>query len=202
MEISIFLLRQNASYRRESLILPTIRRVLRDKLGGYKMIAGLWEDIDLRKSQRADAGVYVVQPSASRLIFRWQGVPCNFDGSVCTGGAPINFEIELNTNGTIKTRYGSGNTNIFPTVGIGGGEHDAYIIASHTSEETPISLTNAGEVTFAPRTATGDTVQFSQAAFSVNEARPYCQRDRHAKWKRFRCSHGELRDDRQLRREL
>ena len=88
------------------------------------------------------------------------------------GGAPINFEIELNTDGTIKTRYGSGNTSIFPTVGIGGGEHDAYIITSHTSEETPISLTNAGEVTFAPRTATADTVQFSQATFSVNESQP------------------------------
>jgi len=140
------------------------------QLAGYKMIAGLWEDIDLRKSQRADAGVYVVQPSASRLIFRWQGVPCNFDGNICTGGAPINFEIELNTDGTIKTRYGSGNTTIFPTVGISGGDNDPYVIASHTSEETPINLTSAGEVTFAPRTAVSDTVQLSQATFSVSEA--------------------------------
>jgi subtilisin family serine protease len=140
------------------------------QLPGYKMIAGLWEDIDLRKSERADAGVYIVQPNASRLIFRWQGVPCNFDGNVCTGGAPINFEIELNTDGTIKTRYGSGNTTIFPTVGISGGDNDPYVINSHTSEETPINLTNAGEVTFAPRTAVSDTVQLSQATFSVSEA--------------------------------
>jgi len=140
------------------------------QLAGYKMIAGLWEDIDLRKSQRADAGVYIVQPSASRLIFRWQGVPCNFNGDICTGGAPINFEIELNTDGTIKTRYGSGNTTIFPTVGISGGDNDPYVIASHTSEETPINLTSAGEVTFAPRTAVSDTVQLSQATFSVSEA--------------------------------
>jgi len=140
------------------------------QLAGYKMIAGLWEDIDLRKSERADAGVYIVQPSASRLIFRWQGVPCNFDGNVCQGGAPINFEIELNTNGTIKTRYGSGNQTIFPTVGISGGDNDPYVIASHTSEETPINLTNAGEVTFAPQSAVANTVQLSQAAFSVSEA--------------------------------
>ncbi len=140
------------------------------QLAGYKMIAGLWEDIDLRKSVRADAGVYIVQPSASRLIFRWQGVPCNFDGNVCTGGAPINFEIELNTDGTIKTRYGSGNTTIFPTVGISGGDNDPYVIASHTSEETPINLTSAGEVTFAPRTAVSDTVQLSQVTFLVGEA--------------------------------
>ena len=140
------------------------------QLPGYKMIAGLWEDIDLSKSKRADAGVYVVQPSASRLIYRWQGVPCNFDGNVCTGGAPINFEIELNTDGTIKTRYGSGNTTIFPTVGISGGDNDPYVITSHTSEEAPINLTNAGEVTFAPRPAVSDSVQLSQATFSVSEA--------------------------------
>ena len=119
-------------------------------LGGYTMIAGLWEDLDLTDAKRADAGVYVVQPSANQLIFRWQGVPCNFDGSVCTGGAPINFEIELRTDGTIKTRYGSGNTNLLPTVGISGGDQDGYVVNSHTSDQTPISLTNAGEVTFAP----------------------------------------------------
>ena len=139
-------------------------------LGGYKMIAGLWEDLDLSKAKRADAGIYVVQPSASRLIFRWQGVPCEFDGEECTGTSPINFEIELNTNGTIKTRYGSGNTNIFPTVGIGGGEHEPYVITSHTSEETPISLSGAGEVTFTPRTIVTANVQFAQATLNVNES--------------------------------
>jgi subtilisin family serine protease len=146
-------------------------------LGGYKMIAGFWEDLDLTSTapKRADAGVYVVQPSASRLIFRWQGLLCEFDGEVCTGtnANPIDFEIELNTNGTIKTRYGiggSGNNNMFPTVGIGGGNPEAYVINSHTSEETPISLNSAGEVTFTPRAATSGGVQFSQATFSVGEA--------------------------------
>ncbi|HEU4509584.1 MAG TPA: S8 family serine peptidase [Pyrinomonadaceae bacterium] len=134
-------------------------------LGGYKMIAGLWEDLDLRVSERADAGVYVVQPSASRLIFRWQGVPCNFDGVECLGGAPVNFEIELNTNGTIKTRYGSGNTSLFPTVGIGGGDHEPYVITSHTSEETPVNLTNAQQATFTPR----GSVQLASATLTVSE---------------------------------
>jgi subtilisin family serine protease len=122
-------------------------------LGGYQVISGLWDDLDLRTSKRADAGVYVLQPSASRMIFRWQGIPCNFDTdlNVCLGGGPVNFEIELRTDGTIKTRYGSGNTNLIPTVGIGGGDQDGYVITSHTSEETKISLTNAGEVTFTPR---------------------------------------------------
>jgi subtilisin family serine protease len=134
------------------------------KLGGYRMVAGLWDDLDLRTSSRADAGIFeIINPK--QVIFRWQGVPCNFDGNVCTGGANVNFEIELNSNGVIKTRYGTGNTNLFPTVGIGGGGQDAYFIPSHTSEETPISLNNAAEVTFTPRAA----IQLTQSSFNVNE---------------------------------
>jgi hypothetical protein len=103
---------------------------------------------------RTDAGVYVLQPSASRVIFRWQAEPCNFSEVLkkCAGGVAVNFEIELRTDGTIKTRYGSGNTNLHPTVGIGGGDQEGYFIPTHTAEnEDKISLTNAGEVTFAPR---------------------------------------------------
>jgi subtilisin family serine protease len=140
------------------------------QLGGYKMIAGLWEDIDLRTSERADAGVYVTQ-TTNQIIFRWQGVPCNFDGVECTGGAPINFEVELNSNGTIRSRYGSGNTSLFPTVGLGGGEQDGYVVDSHTSldEVTPKSLTNAGQVTYTPRSASVNSIQLASATTSVPE---------------------------------
>jgi hypothetical protein len=78
-------------------------------------------------------------------------VPCNFNGSTCQGGDPMNFEIELRSDGTIKSRYGSGNTSIFPVVGISAGEPEAYVIPSHTSEFTPTNLTNAREVTYIPR---------------------------------------------------
>ena len=70
----------------------------------------------------------------------------------------MNFEIELNSDGVIKTRYGSGNTSLFPTVGIAGGGQDGYAITSHTSEETPLTLNNANEVTFTPRAAWSPTV--------------------------------------------
>ena len=141
------------------------------QLGGYKMIAGLWEDIDLSTSQRADAGVYVTQ-SAGQIIFRWQGVPCNFNGSACTGGTQINFEVELNSNGVIRSRYGSGNSNLVPTVGIGGGEQDGYVVESHTSldEETPKSLTNAGQVTYTPRAQSVSSIQLESAAVNIGEA--------------------------------
>ena len=59
----------------------------------------------------------------------------------------------------IKTRYGTGNTLITPTVGIAGGAQEPYFIASHTSEAVQINLTNAAEVTFTPRAATVGAVR-------------------------------------------
>jgi subtilisin family serine protease len=137
------------------------------QVGGYKMIAGLWEDLDLRESKRADAGIYQVRTSPTQLVFRWQGVPCNFDGFNCQGlavpgSAPVNFEIELNTNGTIRTRYGIGNKRLKPTVGIGGGAHDPYI-ASHTNKDDFVSLENAGQVTYVPKG------QFSAASLTATQ---------------------------------
>lgn len=142
-------------------------------LGGLKMIAGLWDDLDLSQSARADAGIWMTRPNASTIIFRWQGVPCNFVGTQCTGTTPVNFEVELQTNGVIKIRYGTGNTSLFPTVGIGGGEQDGYVITSHSWEEPPTpprDLNRAGEVTFTPRAATVSTVQLSQGNFSLPES--------------------------------
>ncbi len=136
-------------------------------LPAFKMISGLWDDLDLRNTSRADAGVFITQDS-NHVVFRWQGVPCNDHGSGCTGGGPVNFEIELRADGTIKSRYGSGNTLLFPVVGIAGGEPDAYIIPSHTSEDFQINLTNAPEVTYIP-TAIAPSVQFSQPLSSVTE---------------------------------
>ncbi len=121
-----------------------------------KMISGMWDDLDLSRGSGAD--VYVVQPDATRIIFRWQGVQFG-------DGSPINFEIELKRDGTITTRYGSGNTNLLPVVGISGGEADPYVIDQLTSELSPKTLTNAQSATFAPRTA----VQLTSANYTVSE---------------------------------
>ncbi|HEV2833777.1 MAG TPA: S8 family serine peptidase [Pyrinomonadaceae bacterium] len=137
-------------------------------LGGYKMVAGLWEDLDLTTTVRADSGVYVTS-SANQIIFRWQGVPCHFDGNECQGGAPVNFEIELNSNGVIRSRYGTSDSQLKPTVGIGGGEQEGYVVASHTSEENPLNLTNAGQVTYTPRAQSTSSIQLPGPAINVNE---------------------------------
>jgi subtilisin family serine protease len=142
-------------------------------LSSFKQIAGLWDDLDLRTSGRADADVYLVQPNSSTTIFRWQGIPCNDMGSGCTGGGPVNFEIELDADGTIKTRYGSDNTNLLPVVGISGGEPDVYVADALTSELSPISLTNAQGAVFTPRALVPvPTIQFSSASYTVSEGSP------------------------------
>jgi subtilisin family serine protease len=122
-------------------------------LAKFKMISGLWDD--LRTDGHPGDDVYVVIPDSNRIIFRWQAVIFG-DGSNPANQPPVNFEIELRNDGTIKTRYGTGqsaptNTNIFPVVGISGGEPDAYVIGTHTSELNSTSLTNALSVSYLPR---------------------------------------------------
>lgn len=142
----------------------------------FKMISGLWDDLrtDSAGSGCAGCDVFVVTPDAGRIIFRWKGV--TFGAGTAATEFPVNFEIELRSNGTILTRYGTGqsspvNTNLLPVVGISGGEPDAYVIPSHTSEQVFKSLTNAQEVTFLPRgNATGSSVQFSVPQFDVLES--------------------------------
>lgn len=138
-------------------------------LGGFKMIAGLWEDLDLRTSSRPDAGLFIIEPNPNRVIFRWQGIPCNDEGNGCTGGSPVNFEVELNSNGVIKSRYGNV-APLKPTVGIGGGEQEGYVVDTHTSKVTLLNLSNAQEVTYTPRALSASTLQLSQSAINVSEA--------------------------------
>jgi subtilisin family serine protease len=128
-------------------------------LNSQGMIAGMWGDLDLRTCFRTDADVYVVQPDANRLIFRWQGVP--FSSRQCPAApvaSAVNFEIELRSDGAVQTRYGAGNANLHPVVGISKGEGDfytgnatnAYVVGSHTFNSTAINLGGAQTVTFTP----------------------------------------------------
>ena len=89
--------------------------------------------------------MYVVQPDRDRIIFRWQAVTYGSE-------TPASFEIELRRDGTILTRYGDGNQNLLPVVvGISGGDPASYVVTTHSSETSPLSLGNAQGVTFALR---------------------------------------------------
>lgn len=117
-------------------------------LRNHAMIAGLWDD--LRTDRRTEDGVFMVQPDPDRVIFRWQGV--TFDTSLPGGGTrgehPVSFEIELQRSGGIVIRYGAGNTNVRPIVGVSGGEREPYFVGSHSSENALINLTNAPVLRF------------------------------------------------------
>lgn len=125
-----------------------------ERLNSYEMIAGLWDD--LRTDRRAGDDVYVVRPDATRIIFRWRAVTFDTPLSPTTsrGENPVSFEIELRRDGTIETRYGAGNQKLFPVVGLSGGDREAYVAQSHTSEAAFKSLTNAPTVTFKRRPPT------------------------------------------------
>jgi subtilisin family serine protease len=123
-------------------------------LSQSKMVAGLWDDL---RTDRPGADIFVVTPDASRIIFRWQTV--TFGNGTAPTELPVNFEIELRSNGTILTRYGSANQSpdadiLSRVVGISGGEPDTYFIPSYTAQGTVLDLTNAQEVTFLPRSLT------------------------------------------------
>lgn len=128
-------------------------------LQGQMIIAPLWDDIMIDTALRPDAGVYMVTaPDNSSVIIRWQGVTFDtpLSNNTTRGNQPVNFEVELRRTGTIIMRYGAGqvsptNTRLFPVVGIGGGDPNAYSVASHTSENALKNLTNAQTVTFTPR---------------------------------------------------
>ena len=112
-------------------------------LENMAMVAGMWAD--LRTDVNPTDNVYMVRPDLDRVIFRWQAVRFGTN-------TPVNFEIELRRDGTILTRYGNGNQNLLPVVvGISGGDPDAYLVDSHSSNFAPLSLGNAQTVTFALR---------------------------------------------------
>ncbi|MCA1818134.1 MAG: S8 family serine peptidase, partial [Acidobacteria bacterium] len=131
------------------------------------MIAPLWDDLMIDTTLRPDSGVFVVQPDSTRRIFRWQGV-------TFLTHAPVNFEVELQSNGTIIFRYGD-NPQVFPVVGVSAGDPSAYVVDSHTHEfgngaSQPVSLSFAGTVTFTPRSVAQGVVFFPQTNGSYGEA--------------------------------
>ncbi|MCP9496355.1 MAG: S8 family serine peptidase [Pyrinomonadaceae bacterium MAG19_C2-C3] len=110
-----------------------------DGLNAQIMIAGLWDDL---RTDREGGDVFVLQPDGDTIIFRWQSVTYDTplgDGTK-RGENPVNFEIELKRNGTVRVRYGAGNTNLLSVVGISGGEPDAYAVREYTASSGLVAL--------------------------------------------------------------
>ena len=144
------------------------------QLESFRMVAGLWDDLLTNCATNATGipcDVYMNTSDPNKVTFRWEGITCNFNGTQCANGSTVEFEIELNRDGTIRTRYGAGNTNVRPVVGIGAGEQGgSYLINSHTSKNAAISLNNAPTVTFSPRLVIPDADAVIAFSFSTTGA--------------------------------
>jgi hypothetical protein len=105
-------------------------------LSAHPRIAPLWDDLS---TYHTGNDIFVDTSVANQVTIRWQGVN-DADGS------PVNFAVVLFGDGRIRFDYGSGNTNLTPTVGISAGDGQHYQIVS--GYDGKASLTNAKSVLF------------------------------------------------------
>jgi hypothetical protein len=88
------------------------------------MIAPLWDDLITNGFAQGGEDIYIHFPNYECVCFRWAGEHRET-------GEPVNVEIFLYWDGRIKFNYGTGNTNLSPTIGISGGNGDQYCLASY-----------------------------------------------------------------------
>jgi len=103
-------------------LLSRMCRAQSTELAVRKMIAGLWDDLDLRTSSRADADVYSSNQMRAELSFAGRACPVTTLGSGCTGGTRSISKSNCAMMVLFNFATASGNTNLFPVVGISGGE--------------------------------------------------------------------------------
>ncbi|MCK5712616.1 MAG: hypothetical protein KAI25_07870, partial [Hyphomicrobiaceae bacterium] len=89
------------------------------KLIDNVIIATLWDDLDTSVGVGSD--IYIYQAAPDEVTFRWQAVTW-YDETPC------NFSVTLYEDRRIRFDYGSGNTNLSPTVGISAGNGSDYLI--------------------------------------------------------------------------
>ena len=100
-------------------------------------IAGLWDDLTTAAGGADD--IYVDTSVTGRVRIRWQG-------ETVETGDPVNFAVSLFSDGRIRFDYGSGNTNLTPTVGFSRAHSgDMQLAGTHDGEAT---LTNANSLEF------------------------------------------------------
>jgi len=99
-------------------------------------IAPLWDDLNT-----TSGNVYIDESVPGQVTIRWDGV-------TYSGSYPVRFSAVLFSDGWIRFDYGSGNTNLTPTIGISSGDGLRYILVS--GYDGASSRTNANSVAFTP----------------------------------------------------
>jgi Ca2+-binding RTX toxin-like protein len=106
-----------------------------EKLRSAPIIAPLWDN--LRTNGTGD-DIFVDTSVSGQITIRW-------NATNAADNSDVNFSVTLFNNGKIRFDYGSGNTNLSPTVGISRGDGRFSVISSYDGRS---SLTNVGSVEF------------------------------------------------------
>ncbi len=88
------------------------------------MIAPLWDDIRTNGVTQDGEDIYIHQPDTDSVCIRW----C---AETTIGASPVNVEVILYNNGDIKFNYGTGNSNLTPTIGISKGNNSDFLISKY-----------------------------------------------------------------------
>ena len=110
-------------------------------LAHYVGIAPLWTTLTFGTAQ-ANEGLFMTVAAPGRAVFRWAAETLT--------GAPVNFSVALNDDGSIDVSYGAGNGNLAlvptaagcgsgPTIGISNG-HDLFSQTVRLSTTTGFSF--------------------------------------------------------------
>ncbi|MCK5269525.1 MAG: hypothetical protein KAJ46_02020 [Sedimentisphaerales bacterium] len=117
----------------------TLKNNSTQKLLENIIIAPLWDDLDTSIGDGSD--IYIYQAGPDEVTFRWQAVTWQDE-------TPCNFSATLYEDGRIRFDYGSGNTNLTPTVGISAGDGSDYLIISGHDEAETLTDADSVAITF------------------------------------------------------
>ncbi len=103
-------------------------------------IAPLWDDLSTDGIINRPEDIYTSQPTPDSFMIRWQGHTQLTD-------QPVNFAVVFFVDGRVRFDYGTGNTGLTPTVGLGYGGGRGIVVGGYDSAA---ALTNTGSVLFTP----------------------------------------------------
>jgi hypothetical protein len=128
------------------------------------MIAPLWDDL---RTDGAGEDIFIHQPSAKTLAFRWVGRTYSI-------GNPVEVEVVFYQDGGIQFNYGEGNVDLTPTIGISKGDGLYYHLSLHNNQ--PV-LTNADSDFYGPVSLVCSDGDGDEYGYPASSGCPHPQED-------------------------